>query len=53
MNEHDILLSILEHTKKRYEMYYQFEQISDEQYTVVCEMIDDIIEEVIHEYGKY
>lgn len=52
MNEHDILVSILEHTRQRYERYYQFEQISSEQYDAVCKMIDDIIEEVVHEYGR-
>lgn len=52
MKEHDILLSILESTRKRYDKYYQFEKISSEQYDVVCKLIDEIVEEVISEYGR-
>lgn len=52
MSEHETLLEILESTKRRYERYYQFEKISDETYSVVIDVIDDILEEVLSEYGR-
>lgn len=52
MSEHESLLEILESTKRRYERYYQFEKISDEVYSAVIDVIDDILEEVLSEYGR-
>ena len=52
MSEHETLLEILESTKRRYERYYQFEKISDEVYNAVIDVIDDIFEEVLSEYGR-
>lgn len=52
MSEHETLLEILESTRRRYERYYQFEKISDETYSVVIDVIDDILEEVLSEYGR-
>ena len=52
MSEHETLLEILESTRRRYERYYQFEKISDETYSVVVDVIDDILEEVLSEYGR-
>lgn len=52
MSEHEVLLEILESTRRRYERYYQFEKISDETYGVVIDVIDDIEEGVLSEYGR-
>ena len=52
MIEHETLLEILESTRRRYERYYQFEKISDEAYNAVIDVIDDIFEEVLSEYGR-
>lgn len=52
MSEHETLLEILESTKRRYERYYQFEKISYEAYNAVIDVIDDILEEVLSEYGR-
>lgn len=52
MIEHEVLLEILSGAKKRYYRYYQFEQISDEVYSAICDVIDDIVEEVSNEYGR-
>ena len=52
MSEHEMLLEILESTKRRYERYYQFEKISDEAYSAVIDVIDDILEEVLSVYGR-
>ena len=52
MSEHEVLLEILESTRRRYERYYQFGKVSDEVYDAVRDVIDDIEEVVLSEYGR-